>query len=206
MRMPSTSFPLQSDAGVTQFTSLGVAKFSGILSADDLEAMDAWFPNLPQKTAGARNEAFTPETQGWLASNTLLSDLASRLLGFSPVHISRMLVFNKAPSANWFVPWHQDRAEDGVERPVETLERTVALRIHLDDCNQDNGPLEVLPGTHLHGRLDASAIKRQLEKTAPIPCLALKGEILAMRPLLVHRSQRAKQPSTRRVIHLEYCG
>jgi hypothetical protein len=35
-------------------------------------------------------------------------------------------------------------------------------------------------------------------------CLADRGDIVAMRLLLLHRSQRAKMPAARRVIHIEY--
>jgi hypothetical protein len=63
-------------------------------------------------------------------------------------------LFDKTPDANWLVPWHQDltisvkeRVDiDGfgpwtvkagvlsVQPPVSILERMLAIRIHLDDC------------------------------------------------------------------------
>jgi hypothetical protein len=33
-----------------------------------------------------------------------------------------------------------------------------------------------------------------------------RGDIVAMCPLLIHRSQRARTPAARRVIHLEFCA
>ncbi|MCH9809424.1 MAG: phytanoyl-CoA dioxygenase family protein [Alphaproteobacteria bacterium] len=204
--MSNTCLHLQIENDATRFADLGVAKFSSILNANDVAALDAMFPTLPPRTAGARSEAFTSGARAFLGSQSSLTALASNLLGFSNANLSRIQVFNKSEGANWFVPWHQDRAEDGADRPVSTLEQTVALRIHLDDCNEDCGPLEVLPGSHLNGRLDAKAIKQKLASTRPWLCLAERGEIVAMRPLLVHRSKRATRPTARRVIHLEYSG
>jgi ectoine hydroxylase-related dioxygenase (phytanoyl-CoA dioxygenase family) len=194
------------DGPVARFADLGVVIVEHALTPDDLQAMDAMFPDLAPRTAGARSEAFAPTAQAWLAAHNGLIELASRLLRV-PSRLSRIQVFDKSAGANWFVPWHQDRAEDGQERSVAQLERTVALRIHLDDCDENNGPLAVLPGSHNAGRLDADAIAALAATTAaPLLCLVARGDIVAMRPLLVHRSQRARAPATRRVIHLEYCA
>jgi ectoine hydroxylase-related dioxygenase (phytanoyl-CoA dioxygenase family) len=136
----------------------------------------------------------------------------------------RAIAFDKTPDANWFVPWHQDRAiavaaraevagfdrwtvKDGaphVEPPVEFLEGMLTLRIHLDDCGEDNGPLECIGGSHRHGRLAKSDIDRLVAEGPAKLCLCAQGDILAIRPLTVHRSQRARLPAQRRVLHLEY--
>jgi Phytanoyl-CoA dioxygenase (PhyH) len=186
-----------------QFAEQGVAIFEYVLTPDDLKAMDAAFPDLAPRTAGARSAAFSPEAQAWLANHDSLNELASRLLE-TPGRLSRIQAFDKSASANWFVPWHQDRAEDGNERAVVQLERTVALRIHLDDCDENNGPLEVIPGSHTAGRLDAESIAARTAVAASMLCLTVRGDIVAMRPLLIHRSQRARVPAARRVIHLEF--
>jgi ectoine hydroxylase-related dioxygenase (phytanoyl-CoA dioxygenase family) len=189
----------------SQFAEQGVAIFEYVLTADDLRGMDAAFPELAPRTAGARLAAFSPDVQAWLAAHDGLQELASRLLQ-APGRLSRIQAFDKSPSANWFVPWHQDRAEDGHERSVAQLEGTVALRVHLDDCDENNGPLEVIPGSHTAGRLDADAIAAQTAVAPSMLCLTVRGDILAMRPLLIHRSQRARAPAARRVLHLEYAA
>jgi ectoine hydroxylase-related dioxygenase (phytanoyl-CoA dioxygenase family) len=185
------------------FTGQGVAIFEYVLTPDDLNAMDAAFPDLAPGTAGARGDAFPAELQSWFAAHDGLLELAGRLLQ-RPARLSRMQALDKSAAANWFVPWHQDRAAGGQERPVEQLERTVALRIHLDDCDENSGPLEVIPGSHRAGRLDAAAIAAWSAEAAPVLCLAVRGDIVAMRPLLIHRSQRARMPAARRVLHLEF--
>jgi ectoine hydroxylase-related dioxygenase (phytanoyl-CoA dioxygenase family) len=37
--------------------------------------------------------------------------------------------------------------------PASALAEVVALRVHLDDSTEENGPLRVLPGTHTFGVL-----------------------------------------------------
>jgi ectoine hydroxylase-related dioxygenase (phytanoyl-CoA dioxygenase family) len=190
---------------VAQFASAGVAVIEYALTAADLAAMDAAFPTLGARTAGARADMFTPAARGNLATHSGLLEIASRLLG-APAHLTRLQAFDKSPAANWFVPWHQDRAEDGRERDVTVLERTVALRVHLDDCDESNGPLEVVLGSHGHGRLAADAIASMVAQCPTRLCLAIRGDIVALRPLLLHRSQRARVPATRRVIHMEFAA
>jgi hypothetical protein len=188
-----------------RFAALGVAVVEYALSEADLAAMAASFPKLDVKVAGARADAFSAAARDWYATHEGLLSLASRLLQ-ADARLSRLQAFDKSPTANWFVPWHQDRAEDGREREVAVLERTLALRIHLDDCDETNGPLEVVPGSHVHGRLDAAAITFLVAEAPSLVCLAARGDIVAMRPLLIHRSQRAQTPAARRVVHIEFAG
>lgn len=184
------------------FESNGIAIIEYALTREDLAQMDAHFPQLGAQ-AGARSDAFTVEARFWLAGHEGLQEIAHRLSG-GRCALTRLQAFDKSEQANWFVPWHQDRAEAGRERAVPFLENTVALRIHLDDCDEDNGPLEVIAGSHVHGRLAAEATARIAARKRTSLCLAVRGDIVAMRPLLLHRSQRAKTPRARRVIHIEY--
>lgn len=185
------------------FALNGVAIIEYALSEGDLCQMDRLFPVLAPRQAGARADLFSPEARMWLAEHPGLAEIARRLAGGS-VQMTRLQAFDKSAGTNWFVPWHQDRAEDGAERSVPFLENTLALRIHLDPCGEDNGPLEVIAGSHAQGRLEGAAIAGVVSRAAPVLCLTDRGDVLAMRPLLVHRSQRAKQPAARRVIHIEY--
>jgi hypothetical protein len=194
--------PTQSDRS-SQFDEDGISLISGAVAEADLAAMEAHFPTLGARIAGTREDGFSPEAQAWLETHRVLASVAHRLLA-APARPTRLLAFDKSVDANWFGPWHQDRAALGVERPVGWLERTVALRVHLDDCGADNGPLEVIPGSHCMGRLVAPAVAAMVADATPMVCLAARGDILAMRPLLVHRSQRAKAPSARRVVHIEF--
>ncbi len=157
----------------------------------------------------------------------LLSDLgrrAEQILGSEAI-LCRSLLFDKTPAANWKVGWHQDvtlacsqrfelegwrnwTEKDGlphVQPPVAVLESMLTLRLHLDPCGRDNGPLRVLPGSHRLGRLNAGEIAAQVASVAPLECLCAAGEVLFMKPLLIHSSRPARAVGRRRVIHLEFC-
>jgi ectoine hydroxylase-related dioxygenase (phytanoyl-CoA dioxygenase family) len=76
----------------------------------------------------------------------------------------------------------------------------LTLRIHLDDVTDENGPLQVLPGTHISRAAPA--------KRPPVTIFAKMGDVLAMRPLLSHSSgvSSAETSRHRRVIHLEFAA
>lgn len=146
-------------------------------------------------------------------------------LGAEPMLLCRSILFDKTPAANWKVGWHQDvtlacaerferpgwhnwTTKDGlphVQPPVEVLEGMVTLRLHLDACGSDNGPLRVLPGSHLSGRLAQSEINARVDSVQAVDCVCEAGQILAMKPLLLHSSGAATRPGRRRVVHLEFC-
>ncbi len=138
----------------------------------------------------------------------------------------RGILFDKHPNANWKVPWHQDltiavRAAnpvDGygpwsskagvphVQPPIQVLERMVAVRVHLDDCGFENGPVRVLAGSHRAGRLSVSAIDTARATNPEVTCVVGRGGLLVMRPLLLHASSSARVSGHRRVIHLEFAS
>jgi ectoine hydroxylase-related dioxygenase (phytanoyl-CoA dioxygenase family) len=124
------------------------------------------------------------------------------------------------------VPWHQDltitvrqrkvvagfncwtlkAGIDHVQPPARILEEMLALRLHLDATNEESGALKVIPGTHRRGRLSAEDIQQIRQETKPVVCSAQRGDVLAMRPLLLHSSSVSSNASHRRVIHLEFCS
>jgi Phytanoyl-CoA dioxygenase (PhyH) len=136
----------------------------------------------------------------------------------------RGILFDKIPSANWKVAWHQDltievrkRKEIAgfgpwsikvgiphVQPPIPILEQMLAVRIHLDDCRAENGPLRVIPGSHRYGKLTVDEMldlkKRRGESVLTVP----RGGLILMKPLLVHASSPAIRPDHRWVIHLEF--
>lgn len=144
-------------------------------------------------------------------------------LGAKSVAI-QAIAFDKTSATNWKVAWHQDLmfpfaqrvSEDhfdlptlkqGVHyaRPPESvLNQLLAVRLHLDDCDATNGPLRVSPGTHLAGIFKTATIPEQIAAHGEITCLALRGEILLMRPLALHASSLATEPKHRRILHFVY--
>ncbi|MFD0892216.1 phytanoyl-CoA dioxygenase family protein [Luteolibacter ambystomatis] len=136
------------------------------------------------------------------------------------------IAFDKTAETNWKVAWHQDlmfpfaravttagydlpRLKDGVDYarpPVPVLERLLAVRLHLDDCDETNGPLRVIPGSHRHGIISTDDVPSHLVQQEAITCLAKEGKALLMRPLLLHASSQATVPKHRRVLHFVYDG
>ena len=173
--------------------------------------------------AGIRN-ALQIEAVRSLASEERLIIFARNILGANAVPF-RATLFDKSPRSNWLVVWHQDTAlplrdrretpgwgpwsvKEGViwaHAPAAALEQVLAIRVHLDDSTEENGPLKVLPGTHGMGVLTDDAIHELAIARAAVECSVSAGGILLMRPLLVHASSKAKTSArSRRVLHIEY--
>ncbi len=208
----------------------GFACVPDVLSAAEcdelLAAFDHWRTTQPRLAgAGVRNLLRDLPTVGAIASGTAVQALATRVLGASAFPV-RALWFDKTPAANWKVSWHQDLAiavaarsevpgytgwseKEGVlhvHPPSEVLMAMLTVRLHLDECGPEQGPLRVLPGSHRHGRLDADAIRRWRKEVPETACTMGKGAALVMRPLLLHASSAAVRPAHRRVLHLEFAA
>jgi ectoine hydroxylase-related dioxygenase (phytanoyl-CoA dioxygenase family) len=173
-----------------------------VLTAQEVEALRAL---VPASGAGRRTVLDDERVHPWVAR------LGSQLLpdGFAAV---RALLFDKSPDANWALGWHRDTSVAVRERhevadfgpwtvkeqvphaiaPRRLLETMRSLRVHLDDVDQDNGPLRVQRGSHVNG--DGP------EHT----CLARAGDVLVFSPLLLHASSSSRAQRHRRVLQLEF--
>lgn len=197
------------------FARRGFAVIPGVASTGQCERYAAQIS--AHGTAGSR----TLLSQAWCGelADSLVSAPALRGL-IPPGHVAvQCTCFEKSESVNWLVPVHQDlsipvrerldhaslrgwsRKDDGwyVQPPAGVLEQMVAVRLHLDPCGATDGPVHVVPGSHLQGSIssqDAVAMRRN-----ELACLAQVGDALVMRPLLLHRSSKATGASRRRVLH-----
>ena len=188
---------------------------------DDL--IEAGRPSLQGRArAGARHLMSIPAI-GAAAKDERLLRIARRGLGDSAVPFWATL-FDKSARANWLVVWHQDTAlpiesrNDSAEwgpwslkagilyahAPAWALSRVLALRIHLDASTRDNGPLRVIPGSHLAGVLSDNEILDLARTQETVEAIVPRGGALAMSPLLVHSSSKARSDEPRRVLHIEY--
>jgi ectoine hydroxylase-related dioxygenase (phytanoyl-CoA dioxygenase family) len=160
-----------------------------------------------------------------LATSRNIRSLVESVLGPACFPV-RGILFDKTPEANWKVAWHQDvmiavrdRIEvEGfgswsqkagvthVQPPVQVLQNMLTVRLHLDDCDTHNGPLQVIRGSHANGRLDARDVAQWRERAAAVSCLVPSGGALLMRPLLLHASSASRTPRHRRVVHLEFAA
>ncbi len=176
-------------------------------------------------TGGLRNALAISEPLAILSRTTALRLLAHQILG-NDARVTRAILFDKTPGANWRIPWHQDTtiavrerrdiagfgpwsAKDGVlhvRPPASVLERVLTFQLHLDPCIESNGPLIVLPGTHRSGYLGESASRACISEIMPVTCTADVGDVVAFRPLLMHSSHKAVSATHRRVLHLEFAA
>jgi ectoine hydroxylase-related dioxygenase (phytanoyl-CoA dioxygenase family) len=178
--------------------------------------------NFPRSRAGLRH-AMRLSTVAHIARSAQLLGIAQGVLGKEALPF-RATLFDKSPTANWLVVWHQDTAlplrerreapgwgpwsvKDGVNyahAPASVLGRVLALRVHLDDSTAENGPLRVLPATHTLGVLSDETLHDLSTRIGAVDCLTPRGGVLAMRPLIVHASSKSRVENRRRVLHLEY--
>jgi ectoine hydroxylase-related dioxygenase (phytanoyl-CoA dioxygenase family) len=59
--------------------------------------------------------------------------------------------------------------------PASALEKVLAIRLHLDDSDERNGSLRILPGTHTFGVLSDDAIHDLANKIVPVDCHVKAG-------------------------------
>lgn len=136
--------------------------------------------------------------------------------------VVKSIYFDKPEQSNWFVAYHQDltisvdkkeplpgyenwtvkQGQFAVQPPLDILEQMYTVRIHLDDTDENNGALKVIPGSHLKGIYRPAALDLSIEKEAS--CKVSSGGIMVMKPLLLHSSGRTTNNSKRRVIHIEF--
>jgi len=121
-------------------------------------------------------------------------------------HQDLTIAVRQAAEAPGFGPWSEKAGIPHVQPPPRVLERMLTVRVHLDDCGRDNGPVQVIPGSHAHGRLAADEIARWRDGREPVLCTSPRGGALVMRPLILHASSPATRPGHRRVVHLEFAS
>jgi hypothetical protein len=180
--------------------------------------------DLPRSRAGVRHLMKDPLVAK-IAAREEMMGIAREIVG-AKAWPFRATLFGKSRSSNWLVVWHQDTAlplrerreqpgwgpwsikegEHYAHAPREALEQVVALRLHLDDSNETNGPLRVLPGTHQSGVLTDEEVLRLAEKISGVECLVAQGGVVIMRPLVIHASSKATSEQPRRVLHMEYAS
>jgi ectoine hydroxylase-related dioxygenase (phytanoyl-CoA dioxygenase family) len=145
-------------------------------------------------------------------------------LGGPDYFLTKSIYFDKPENSNWFVSYHQDlsisvsdkfeidgyknwtvkKNQFGVQPPIEVLEKTITLRIHLDNTDQSNGALKVILNSHKKGITRFE--KEWAEQEEEAICNVREGAVMLMKPLTFHASKRSQSGNRRRVIHLEFCN
>jgi ectoine hydroxylase-related dioxygenase (phytanoyl-CoA dioxygenase family) len=158
-----------------------------------------------------------------LAEELLAHELI-REVGRDSTEAVQCTLFAKSIEKNWFVSLHQDlsisvaehvsssqcsgwsekEGEVFVQPPITVLQEILAVRLHLDDCDERNGALRVVPGSHRLGRLTAKEAIKARNAMGEISVSVPRGGAMLLRPLLLHASSRSVIDSPRRVLHFVF--
>jgi ectoine hydroxylase-related dioxygenase (phytanoyl-CoA dioxygenase family) len=175
--------------------------------SEDLFAIRQFLKEIP----GVGKLIFTPK----------LKEIIEQLFGEGYFAV-KSIYFDKPEKSNWYVAYHQDltisvdkkadlpgfgpwtvkQNQFAVQPPLSILENNFTIRIHLDEANEQNGALKVVPGSHLKGIYRPETIDWTVEKEET--CQVPQGGIMIMKPLLLHSSGRTINHQKRRVIHIEF--
>ncbi|RXZ84007.1 phytanoyl-CoA dioxygenase family protein [Paenibacillaceae bacterium] len=117
------------------------------------------------------------------------------------LHHTKMLV--KPPEVGAAFPMHQDQPYFPHDRHT-----MLAASVHLDNADEENGCLHVIPGSHKQGPLPHVGAHYLNHKEYPIsegtPCPAEAGDVLFFNYLTIHGSQPNRSSRTRRNVLFQY--
>jgi len=199
----------------------GFAVAPAVISEADCLAIEGQLSALDVRGAGSRNLL----AAGWCERVALQLKSAPALI--TPLNgcvAFQCTYFDKSDVVNWSVPIHQDLAIPVAERvehqelrgwsikegglfvqpPATVLDNLLAVRLHLDNSDPDNGPLRVVPGSHRHGRLGDEVQSALRTEAGEVECVVGRGGVIAMKPLLLHASAKSTSSKPRRVLHFVY--
>ncbi|MFL6708283.1 MAG: phytanoyl-CoA dioxygenase family protein [Massilia sp.] len=207
---------------MNRFQQDGYAVIAQLLTASECATISAALAGTADPSIGSRNLLDLPWCKA--LAHTLGSHpaIASHLP--QEARAVQCTYFEKSQDQNWLVPIHQDLSipvqeriaherlsgwsvkEGGmfVHAPEAVLAELVAVRLHIDDCGIDDGPLKVVPGSHLAGKLSNASALAKRDQLGEHACPVVQGGALLLRPLLLHASSKASGSSRRRVLHFVF--
>ena len=156
-----------------------------------------------------------------LVFNAQLRSLIQDVMGDN-YFVVKSIYFDKPETSNWYVAYHQDLTisvdkkielenfgpwttkhhQFAAQPPTELLENITTIRIHLDDTDENNGALRVVPQSHLRKIYRPETINWEVEQE--VCCSVKQGGVMLMKPLTLHSSGRTTNGKKRRVIHIEF--
>jgi hypothetical protein len=201
---------------IKELTERGYAVVPEVISSEGVDDIGESISGALAGGAGTRRLIEKP----WCRDLALRLTRDPRLrdsLPDDPIAV-QCILFVKSSEKNWLVPLHQDLSIPVAERvnslhcsgwsekegrlfvqpPVSFLERMLAIRVHLDECDERNGALRTVPGSHRLGRLDPGAARRARDDLGEVYVSVPRGGAMLMRPLLLHASSKTALDSARR--------
>lgn len=212
------------DACDVTFARDGAQRFRSALAVRALHHIDRAVAALPSDQAGVRLHGNTA-LRSFLDGVGPVGAIAASVLGPAcrPV---RAILFDKTPTMNWSLAWHQDRTIVVVERvdvegfgpwtvksgllhvapPVDVLAGMVTLRVHLDPVPVTNAPLLIAPGSHKLGRIPETEVPDVVSQRGTFVCLADPGDVWLYATLILHASEAAREPTHRQVLQIDFAA
>lgn len=208
----------------------GFSVISNVFSTEEIEKISEVIQNIDssKETFRKSEDLFAirqflkeiPEVKD-LIFNENLKTIINEIFGEN-YFVVKSIYFDKPEKSNWYVAYHQDltisvdkkvelenfgpwttkQNQFAVQPPLDILENIFTIRIHLDDTDEHNGALKVIPKSHAKGIYRPETIDWNVE-TENI-CNVEKGGVMIMKPLLLHGSNRTTNGKKRRVIHIEF--
>jgi len=196
---------------VQSFETDGYLIIDEAVAEPDLAEIEKHLASIPLDRVGTRN-VLNSDWCRQLSARLKLVPTIQEILPPDPVAI-QCTYFQKSDSENWLVALHRDLSiplkaridspdwrawseKEGVlfaHPPKTVLQSMLAVRLHLEENNESNSPLQVVPGSHIAAGDPANRIN----------CIVPRGGVLAMRPLLLHASSKLKK-GKRRVLHFVF--
>lgn len=201
-----------------QLDADGFALVPGLLSEAECDGVAQSLSSAESRGVGSRR----------LLQEDWCADLAHQVMTHPEIRRSlpvnaravQCTFFEKSAGKNWLVPIHQDLSipvarrvshaalsgwseKEGVtfvQPPDTVLRQLLAVRVHIDRCAEEDGPLRLVPGSHALGRVDPGRAAI-LGRTQGVVVPAARGDALVMRPLVLHASSKSSGTSRRRVLH-----
>jgi ectoine hydroxylase-related dioxygenase (phytanoyl-CoA dioxygenase family) len=208
----------------------GFSVINNVFSTEEIEKISEIIQNIDtsKETFRKSEDLFAirqflkeiPEVKD-LIFNENLKTIIKEIFG-EKYFVVKSIYFDKPKKSNWYVAYHQDltisvdkkvnlenfgpwttkQNQFAVQPPLDILENIFTIRIHLDDTDENNGALKVVPKSHAKGIYRPETIDWDVE-TENI-CNVEKGGVMIMKPLLLHGSNRTTNGKKRRVIHIEF--
>jgi ectoine hydroxylase-related dioxygenase (phytanoyl-CoA dioxygenase family) len=146
-----------------------------------------------------------------LARSPTLMQLVTRLIG-PDVRLSHSKINTKRGSGGGPIEWHQDWAF----APHTNMDFCI-VAVMLDDCFAENGPLQVVPGSHegplydhqdadgfFTGAIDVAATQAPVHLAAQL--VGPAGSVSIHHPMAIHGSAANRSGAPRRMMFLEYAA
>lgn len=211
------------ECSATTFATGGAQRFRGAAKSC-IKALEAAFAKLPKDEAGCRLKNFKA-LEPLLVRDGCIGAVAATVLGTSSRPV-RAILFNKSLETNWSLAWHQDRTICVKERrkapgfgpwtvksgmihvapPFDLLTRMVTLRVHLDDVPSTNAPLLVALGSHTRGPIALRDVHSIVASCGTATCIAETGDIWLYATPIIHASEAASKPASRRVLQVDFAA